>query len=110
MEKYQTPDNKRREISFPTSSEVVEKLYYLKCDSYEKMEDEVTEWVEMMLLMEDPPLTKTFEISEKVVAKSPNDFTISPDGVHEITSSFGEVNSVDGWSEAKRGCQRNLQL
>ncbi|KAK6796161.1 hypothetical protein RDI58_003862 [Solanum bulbocastanum] len=60
--------------------------------------------------MDDPPLTKTLEIYEKVVAKSSYGFTISLDGVHEITLAFGEVNSVDGWSQVKRGCQRNLQL
>ncbi|KAG5614485.1 hypothetical protein H5410_014309 [Solanum commersonii] len=60
--------------------------------------------------MDDPPLTKTFEIYEKVVVKSPNGFTVSLDGVHEITPAVGEVNSVDGWFQTKRDCQRNLQF
>jgi len=49
MENYQTPDNKRRAISFPTSSEVVKKLYYLKRDSNEKMEDEVAELMKRLI-------------------------------------------------------------
>ncbi|KAG5579030.1 hypothetical protein H5410_049657 [Solanum commersonii] len=66
----------------------------------------------MTLLMNDPPLAKTFEIYEKVVAKSPHGFTVSADGVCEITpiAGEGEGTSVGGWSQEKRGCQRNLEL
>ncbi|KAG5619718.1 hypothetical protein H5410_004936 [Solanum commersonii] len=130
MDNFETPNNKRRAISFPTSSEVMEKLYYLKCDSYERMEDKIvelmedkivelmkrligwkgTKWVEIMLLMDDPPLTKCFQIYKNVVLKSPHSFTVTIDGVDESTRGVREVNSIDGWSEKRRGCQRSLQL
>ncbi|KAG5619841.1 hypothetical protein H5410_005059 [Solanum commersonii] len=70
----------------------------------------VDDRVEMMLLMDDPPFTKTFEIYEKVVSKSPNGFAVSVNGVCEITPGVGDGTSFDGWSQEKRGCQRNLEL
>ncbi|KAH0657398.1 hypothetical protein KY290_017934 [Solanum tuberosum] len=121
-ENYVTPYNKRRAMSFPTSPEVVERLYYIKRESYQKMEEEIAEflkrliewkgkrWVEMMLLMDEPPLTQTFEIYEKVVAKSLNGFAVGANGVSEITPRVGEGTSLDGWSEEKRACKRNLEL
>lgn len=74
------------------------------------MEDEVAElmkrliawkwnrWVEMMLLMDNPTLVKTFEIYEKVVAKLVHDFTIGVDEVSEITpvAQEGEGTSSGG--------------
>ncbi|KAG5608997.1 hypothetical protein H5410_020278 [Solanum commersonii] len=87
-ENYVTPYNKRRAMSFPTSPEG-------------------KRWVEMMLLMDEPPLTQTFEIYEKVVAKSPNGFVVGANGVSEITPRVGEGTSLDGWSEEKRACKRN---
>ncbi|KAL3361027.1 hypothetical protein AABB24_014109 [Solanum stoloniferum] len=121
-ENYVTPYNKRRAMSFPTSPEVVERLYYIKRESYQKMEEEIAEflkrliewkgkrWVEMMLLMDESPLTQTFEIYEKVIAKSLNGFAVGTNGVSEITPRVGEGTSLDGWSEEKRACKRNLEL
>lgn len=111
-------------MSLSTFLEVLKKLYYLKWDSCEKMEDEVAElmkrliawkwnrWVEMMLLMDNPILAKTFEIHEKVVPKSAHYFTISADGTCELTPVAREGERIYGscWSQEKMGCQKNLQL
>ncbi|KAG5617009.1 hypothetical protein H5410_016833 [Solanum commersonii] len=89
---------------------------------HEKMEEEIAEflkrliewkgkrWIEMMLLMDEPPLTQTFEIYKKVAAKSPNGFAVGADGVSGITPRAGEGTSLNGLSEEKRACQRSMEL